>query len=102
MVSNIKDMRSAYMIKEKVINNPKLLGVRVAKYLRVSRRCPNSKFQIRRLGPNCYIEVDPLPFLGLDLIDPRSSEHSESMKQALKEHEASTQRAIRLHHTLGA
>ena len=35
------------MIKEKVINNPKLLGVRIAKYLRVT-----------------------IPFLGLDLIDP--------------------------------
>ena len=34
------------MIKEKIINNPKILGVGVAKYLWVSRRCPNSKFHI--------------------------------------------------------
>ena len=56
------------MIKEKVINNPNLLGVGVAQYLRVSRRCPtwdqNSIF---------FLEVDLIPFLGLDLIDPRSS-----------------------------
>ena len=45
-----------------------LLGVRVAQYLCVSRRCPtwdqNSIF---------LLEIDPIPFLGLDLIDPRSS-----------------------------
>ena len=29
------------MIKEKVINNPKLLRVGAIKYLRVSRKCPN-------------------------------------------------------------
>ena len=56
------------MIKEKVINNPNLLGMGVTQYLRVSRRCPtldqNSIF---------LLEVDPIPFLGLDLIDPRSS-----------------------------
>ena len=34
------------MIREKIINNPKLLGVGSTQYLRVSRRCPNSKFQI--------------------------------------------------------
>ena len=53
------------MMKEKVINNPNLLRVGVAQYLRVSRRCPtwdqNSIF---------FLEVDPIPFLGLDLIDP--------------------------------
>ncbi len=54
------------MIK-KGINNPKLLGVREAKYLRVSRRCPNSKF------PIFLLELNPMPFLGLDLINPQSS-----------------------------
>ena len=54
------------MIKEKVINNPKLLGVRVAKYLRVSRRCPNSKFQ----NLIYMLKIGLIPFLGLDLIDP--------------------------------
>ena len=56
------------MIKEKVLNNPNLLGMGVSQYLRVSRRCPtwdqNSIF---------FLEVDPIPFLGLDLIDPQSS-----------------------------
>ena len=59
MDSKIKDMRKSYMIKEKFINNQKLLGVRVAKYLRVSRRCPNSKFpnfQISKL-PKSHILV---------------------------------------------
>ena len=40
----------------------------VSQYLGVSRRCPtwdqNSIF---------FLELDPIPFLGLDLIDPRSS-----------------------------
>ena len=56
------------MIKENVINNPNLLGVGVAQYLRVSRRCPtwdeNSIF---------LLEIYPILFLGLDLIDLRSS-----------------------------
>ena len=64
--SKIKDI----MINEKVINNPNLLGVGLAQYLRVSRRCPtwiqNSIFLLN-------IKIDPIPFLGLDLIDPRSS-----------------------------
>ena len=55
------------MIKEKVLNNPNLLGMGVSQYLKESR-CPtwdqNSIF---------FLEVDPIPFLGLDLIDPRSS-----------------------------
>ena len=56
------------MIIEKVPNNPNILGMGVSQYLRVSRRCPpwnqNSIF---------FLEVGPIPFLGLDLIDPRSS-----------------------------
>ena len=40
----------------------------VSQYLMVSSRCPtwdqNSIF---------FLEIDPIPFLGLDLIDPRSS-----------------------------
>ena len=56
------------MIKVKVINNPNLIGVGIAQYLRVSRRYPtwdqNSIF---------LLESDPIPFLGLDLIDPQSS-----------------------------
>ncbi len=40
------------MIKEKVINNPKLFGVGAIKYLRESRRCPNSNF---KLGPKSHI-----------------------------------------------
>ena len=56
------------MIKEKALNNPNLLGIGVSQYLRVSRRCPtwdrNSIF---------FLELNPIPFLGLDLIDPRSS-----------------------------
>ena len=51
------------MIREKVINNPKLLGVGVAKNL-----CPNWD-----QNPIFLIEIGPKPFLGLDLIDPRSS-----------------------------
>ncbi len=51
-----------------VINNPNLLEVGFAQYLRVSRRCPTwdqtSIF---------FLETDPIPILGLDLIDPRSS-----------------------------
>ena len=35
------------MIQEKVINNLQLLGVGVAKYFRVSMRCPKSRFPIR-------------------------------------------------------
>ena len=53
------------MIKEKVINNPKLLGVGMAQYLRVSRRCPNWD-----QDPIFLLEIGPIPFLGLDLIDP--------------------------------
>ena len=45
-----------------------LLGVGVAQYLCVSRRCPtwdqNSLF---------LLKIDQIPFLGLDLIDPQSS-----------------------------
>ena len=56
------------MINEKVLNNPNLLGMGVSQYLKESR-CPtwdqNSIF---------FLEVDPIPFLGLDLIDPRSSD----------------------------
>ena len=57
------------MIKEK------LLGVRVAKYLRVSTVKEVSQFQISNLDQNpiFFLEVIPIPFLGLDIIDPRSS-----------------------------
>ena len=48
------------MIREKVINNPKLLGVGVAKNL-----CPKWD-----QNPIFLIEIGPKPFLGLDLIDP--------------------------------
>ena len=61
------------MIKEKVINNPKLLGVGAINYLRVSRRCPkipNSNWDQNLIY---FLELGPIPFLGLDLIDPRSS-----------------------------
>ena len=87
MVSNIKDMRSAYMIKEKVINNPKLLGVRVAKYLRVSRRCPNSKFQIRT----------KLLHRSRSITIPWAWPNRPPVERALREHEASTQRAWSKH-----
>ena len=54
------------MIKEEVINNTILLGMGVGQYLRVSRRYPtldqNSIF---------FLEIDPILFLGLNLIDPR-------------------------------
>ena len=56
------------MIREKVINNPNLLGVGVAQYLRVSRRCPTWD-----QNSIVLLEIDPIPLLGLDLIDPRSS-----------------------------
>ena len=56
------------MIKEKIINNPNLLGVGVAQYLRVSRRCPTWD-----QNSIVFVEIDPIPLLGLDLIDPRSS-----------------------------
>ena len=56
------------MINKKVIKNPKLLGMGVAQYLMVSRRCPNGD-----QDPIFLIEIGPIPFLGLDLIDPRSS-----------------------------
>ena len=43
------------MIKEKVLNNPNLLGMGVSQYLRVSRSCPtwdqNSIF---------LLEIDPI------------------------------------------
>ena len=50
------------MIKEKVINNPKLLEVGAIKYLRVSRRCPNSKFQIGTKIENLiyFLELGPI------------------------------------------
>ena len=39
-----------------------------------SRRCSNSKFQIRtKISYTCLLEIGPLSFLGLDLIDPQSS-----------------------------
>ena len=38
--SKIKYMRQSIMIKEKVINNPNLLGMGVSQYLMVPRRCP--------------------------------------------------------------
>ena len=56
------------MIKKKVINNPILLGVGMVQYLRVSRRCPHLD-----QDPIFLLEIGPIPFLGLDLIDPRSS-----------------------------
>ena len=82
------------MIKEKIINNPNLLGVGVSQYLRVSRRCPKfrnydvspgtkhkrgAKSRVKKLSVTrdqssiFFLEVYPIPFLGLDLIDPRSS-----------------------------
>ena len=52
------------MIKEKVINFPKLLGLSQG-----GVPIPNSK-----VGPKSKIlEVGSIPFLGLVLIDPRSS-----------------------------
>ena len=58
------------MIKEKVITNTKLLGVGVDKYLKEV-----SQFQISNWvqNPIFLLEIGPIPFLGLDLIDPRSS-----------------------------
>ena len=50
-------------IKDKIINNPNLLGVGVAQYLRVSRRCPTWD-----QNSIVLLEIDPIPLLGLDLI----------------------------------
>ena len=56
------------MIKEKVINNPKLLEVGVAQCLKMSRRYPNWD-----QDPIFLLEIGSIPFVGLDLIDPQSS-----------------------------
>ena len=58
------------MIKEKVINNPKLLGVGVPYGVKEV-----SQFQISNWDQNLiyFLELRPIPFLGLDLIDPQSS-----------------------------
>ena len=63
-----KDMENSYIIKEKVINKPKLLKVGVAQVVKEV-----FQFQIPYWLPNPIILLDPIPFLGLDLIDPRSS-----------------------------
>ena len=61
-------MENSYIIKEKVINKPKLLKVGVAQVVKEV-----FQFQIPYWLPNPIILLDPIPFLGLDLIDPRSS-----------------------------
>ena len=52
------------MIKEKVLNNPNHLGVGLAQYLRVSRRCPTWD-----QNSIILLEIGQIPFLWLDLID---------------------------------
>ena len=52
------------MIQEKVIKNLQPLGVGVAKYFRVSMRCPKSRFSIRII---VFDELELIIFASQDL-----------------------------------